>query len=86
MDVKTAIDLAGGPTTVSRACTNRGMKVSTQAVFKWTRKNRLPLTEYNGDTHYAAVICGLAVANGHDITAAVLCPGAAQYLEKAKAA
>jgi len=84
MDTQTAIEKAGGFSTVSVACTNRGLKVSPQGVAKWSKQNRLPWSEYAGTTQYAQIISDLALANGHAIYPSDICPGAGQYQEQPK--
>jgi len=83
MDVKTAIEKAGGMASVARACTDRGMAVSRQAVAKWSAGQRLPSSEWTGETSYARVICDLIKAMGHeDIDPIELCPGSGQYMNQ----
>ncbi len=48
LTVKQAIDFAGGAVEAGTAC-----DVSARAVYKWIAINRLPRTEYTGETCYA---------------------------------
>jgi len=80
MDIATAITYAGGITAISRACANRGVIVSGQAIVMWRKRGRFPRTEWTGETQYARVICELARAFGHEIEPIDLCPGAGQYM------
>ena len=53
MDVKQAIENVG-LTRVAKAC-----NVSPASAHKWKTKNRLPRTDWTGETRYAEVIAGL---------------------------
>lgn len=53
MDISSVIKEAG-LTRVARAC-----QVTPAAVHRWQRRNRLPRTEYTGETRYAPVIAAL---------------------------
>ena len=49
--IEAAIEKAGGPAVVGKAC-----GVTYQAVLKWTKSGTLPRTEWTGETNYSAVI------------------------------
>ena len=53
MNVTSVIESVG-LTEVAKAC-----GVTPSAVHKWKSRNRLPRTEWTGETHYASVIAGL---------------------------
>ena len=83
MDIRKAIDLAGGPKAVATACTNRGLDVERTSVSMWKQRNALPVSEWKGTTIYAHVICDLIKAMGHDgVHPLDLCPGAGQYMQQ----
>lgn len=49
--LRTAIDGVGGPEAAAKLC-----GVSLRAVYKWLQKDRLPRTEYTGETRYAETL------------------------------
>ncbi|MFS1526226.1 hypothetical protein ACL7TT_19360 [Microbulbifer sp. 2304DJ12-6] len=53
--VREAVKLAGGPLKVARRC-----EISTSAVHKWITNERLPRTEYTGETEYAEILAALS--------------------------
>lgn len=59
--LREAIQQVGGPEKASRIC-----EVSSRAVYKWLDSERLPRTEYTGETDYAVK---LAAADGAQFTA-----------------
>lgn len=79
IEISKAIELAGGPAFVAKACTNRDMPISTQAVRMWAVNERLPSSEYRGTTSYSRVISDLMVAGGHLYAPGDFCHGALQY-------
>ena len=84
MDIREAIEKAGGVSAVADAISRRIKKISRQAVAAWAEKNRLPNSEYVGDSQYAVVITDLACARGFDISPDQFCP-AGQYMAQPKA-
>jgi len=83
MDIKTALDLAGGQSRFAYACKSRlGIEITRSAVNAWACKNKLPNSEWTGKTQYSVLICDLANAFGHNITPIELCPGAGQYMSQ----
>lgn len=62
-----AVNLAGGAIAVAKACGK-----SRQAVDKWIHSDKLPRTEYTGETRYAELISELALARGKHLDPAVL--------------
>ena len=82
MDIKTAIEKAGGNASIARACRARGMALSVQRIGNWKVRGKLPASEWTGDTSVAPVICDLIkVFSGEDIHPRDLCPGAGQYMQ-----
>lgn len=55
MNLRKAIECAGGPPAAAKAC-----GISLQAVHKWLAAGRLPRTEYTGETQYAEKIAAAA--------------------------
>jgi len=81
MDVKQAIEKADGQSTVARACVARGFEnVNRFVVHQWSKANKLPTSEWTGETQYAEVICDLLAVFGHNVKPIDLCPGAGQYM------
>jgi len=81
MDVKTAIDMAGGATNIVTAFGNRGIILTQPQVSTWKLRNTLPKSEWFGSTSYAAVICDLISVMGYpEVSPIDLCPGAGQYM------
>lgn len=56
-----------GAIAVAKACGK-----SRQAVDKWIHSDKLPRTEYTGETRYAELISELALARGKHLDPAVL--------------
>ncbi|MCF7821861.1 MAG: helix-turn-helix domain-containing protein [Mariprofundaceae bacterium] len=77
MDIKKAIELAGGRQAVSEKC-----GVTNQAIQLWLSNGRLPLSEITGKSNHARVIAEMAAGNGHNIDPIDLCPGALQYMQQ----
>ena len=82
MEISKAIKMAGGNGAVVKAISNRGTPVSKQVVNSWRSRNRLPASEWKGETQYASVICDLIkVMCNEDVHPIDLCPGAGQYMQ-----
>jgi len=85
MDIKTAIETAGGINAVAGRCS-----VSRTAVHKWLNQHRMPLGDLTGRSTHAATIA--AMINEKGIPGAMvspedICPGFGQYAQpKEKAA
>jgi len=75
MDIKKAIELAGGKGQVARIC-----DVTWQSVFRWEKAGKLPFSEWTGETEYARLICAQADLLRHKIDPLEICPGAGQYM------
>jgi len=69
MDIREAIKAADGQATVAKACVAHGYdNVTRFTVQYWFTNNRLPSSEWTGETNYAVVICKLAKVFGHDVS------------------
>jgi len=87
MDIKTAVDKAGGYSAVATAHNidlQPGDRALTkQAVYGWVTKGRLPATEWTGETQYALTICQqIKAMNNEHVHPLDLCPGSGQYMEQ----
>lgn len=58
-ELKKAVEAAGGPMAVSKAC-----EVSVRAVYKWLSTGSLPRTDYTGETRHGAKVVALAESRG----------------------
>lgn len=70
--LKKVIDGIGGVSSAASVC-----GISPRAIYKWLKAERLPRTDYTGETHYAELLTAEARKKGIDISPDVLLKKAA---------
>jgi len=75
--LKELLVMCGGSTKIGAAC-----GVTKQAVMKWMKANKLPRTEYTGETKYAVVLSKLAADVGKEYSPIDFAPGAGPYMQQ----
>lgn len=67
LNLKEVIDSIGGVASAASIC-----GISPRAVYKWLKAERLPRTDYTGETHYAELLANEANKKGITISPEVL--------------
>lgn len=83
MELKSAIEIAGGVPVVATAC-----EVSRSAVHKWMTQGRMPLSDIGGRTAHAETIVRLINEKnipGAHVIPEDICPGFNLYREQPEA-